>query len=243
MIQMRSVVKRYGDGEAVVEALRGVDLTINEGEFVAIVGPSGCGKSTLMNIAGCLDQPTSGEYLLDGQDVSTLADEELSQVRNAKIGFVFQSFILLARTTAMENVELPLMYSRGSVDGHGRAIKLLEDVGLGDRTHHLPTELSGGQQQRVAIARSLITDPAILLADEPTGALDTQAGLEIVSIFQRLNEQGRTIVVVTHDLDLAEHARRIITLEDGEIVSDAPVEAPRDAEAELAEIAEEEAQS
>ncbi len=238
MIQMRSIVKHYSEGETAIEALRGIDLTIEEGEFVAIVGPSGCGKSTLMNIAGCLDQPTSGEYLLDGQDVSKLDDEELSRARNAKIGFVFQSFILLARTTALENVELPLMYARDAIDGRGRAVKLLEDVGLGDRTHHLPTELSGGQQQRVAIARSLIADPAILLADEPSGALDTRAGLEIVSIFQRLNEQGRTIVVVTHDLDLAEYARRIISLEDGAIVSDEPVEAPHDAEAKLAEIAE-----
>jgi putative ABC transport system ATP-binding protein len=239
MIQMRSIVKRYGEGETAVEALRGIDLTIEAGEFVAIVGPSGCGKSTLMNIMGCLDQPTSGEYLLDGQDVSTLADEELSRVRNAKIGFVFQSFILLARTTALENVEMPTMYAREPLDTHKRASKLLDDVGLGDRAHHLPTELSGGQQQRVAIARSLIADPAMLLADEPTGALDTRAGLEIVAIFQRLNEQGRTIVVVTHDLDLAEHARRIISLEDGTIVSDEPVEVPRNAAEELAEMTEE----
>jgi putative ABC transport system ATP-binding protein len=239
MIQMRSIVKRYGEGETAVEALRGIDLTIEAGEFVAIVGPSGCGKSTLMNIMGCLDQPTSGEYLLDGQDVSTLADEELSRVRNAKIGFVFQSFILLARTTALENVEMPTMYAREPLDTHKRASKLLDDVGLGDRAHHLPTELSGGQQQRVAIARSLIADPAMLLADEPTGALDTRAGLEIVAIFQRLNEQGRTIIVVTHDLDLAEHARRIISLEDGTIVSDEPVEVPRNAAEELAEMTEE----
>jgi len=239
MIQMRSIVKRYGEGETAVEALRGIDLTIEAGEFVAIVGPSGCGKSTLMNIMGCLDQPTGGEYLLDGQDVSTLADEELSRVRNAKIGFVFQSFILLARTTALENVEMPTMYAREPLDTHQRARKLLDDVALGDRAHHLPTELSGGQQQRVAIARSLIADPAMLLADEPTGALDTRAGLEIVAIFQRLNEQGRTIVVVTHDLDLAEHARRIISLEDGAIVSDEPVEVPRNAAEELAEMTEE----
>jgi putative ABC transport system ATP-binding protein len=239
MIQMSSIVKRYGEGEAAVDALRGIDLAIEEGEFVAVVGPSGCGKSTLMNIMGCLDQPTSGEYLLSGQDVSRLEDEELSHVRNAKIGFVFQSFILLARTTALENVELPAMYSRDPLDDRERARKLLQDVGLEDRTHHLPTELSGGQQQRVAIARALIADPAILLADEPTGALDTRAGLEIMSIFQRLNEEGRTIIMVTHDLDLAAQARRIVSLEDGAIISDGPVEAPRDAQAELAEMAEE----
>ncbi|NLO05233.1 MAG: ABC transporter ATP-binding protein [candidate division WS1 bacterium] len=239
MIQMRSIVKRYGEGDTAVEALRALDLAIEEGEFVAIVGPSGCGKSTLMNIAGCLDQPTSGEYLLDGEDVSALEDEELSRVRNAKIGFVFQSFILLPRTTALENVEMPTMYAHHAVDdGHERAKKLLEDVGLGQRLHHLPTELSGGQQQRVAIARSLIADPAIILADEPTGALDKRSGLEVTAIFQRLHEQGRTIVMVTHDLELAAHAHRIVTLEDGAIASDEPVEEPRDAEAELAELAE-----
>jgi putative ABC transport system ATP-binding protein len=238
MIQMRSIVKRYGEGETAVDALRGIDLTIEEGEFVAIVGPSGCGKSTLMNIAGGLDQPTSGEYLLDGEDVSGLEDEELSRVRNAKIGFVFQSFILLPRTTALENVEMPTMYAHHHVDGHQRARKLLEEVGLGERTHHLPTELSGGQQQRVAIARSLIADPSILLADEPTGALDKRSGLEVTAIFQRLHEQGRTIVMVTHDLELAAHAHRIITLEDGAIASDERVDEPRDAEAELADVAE-----
>jgi len=242
MIQMRSIVKRYGEGETAVEALRGIDLDIAPGEFVAIVGPSGCGKSTLMNLTGCLDQPTSGQYLLDGQDVAHLEDEELSHVRNAKIGFVFQSFILLARTSALENVELPLMYAREQLDGRDRARTLLEEVGLGERTHHLPTELSGGQQQRVAIARALITDPSILLADEPTGALDTRAGLEVVAILQRLNAQGRTIVVVTHDLALAEHARRIIRLDDGAIAADEPVHAPRDAEAELAAMAAEVAQ-
>jgi len=238
MIQMHSLVKRYGEGETVVEALAGIDLTIEEGEFVAIVGPSGCGKSTLMNIAGLLDQPTSGQYLLDGEDVSALGDEELSRLRNAKIGFVFQSFILLPRTTALENVQMPTMYAHQPVDGARRARKLLEDVGLGDRTHHMPTELSGGQQQRVAIARSLISDPAIILADEPTGALDRRAGLEVTAIFQRLHRQGRTIVMVTHDLELAAHAHQIVTLQDGAIVSDEPVEQPLDAEAELAETAE-----
>lgn len=236
MIKMQAINKRYGGGDTAVDALRDIDLTIEQGEFVAVVGPSGCGKSTLMNIMGCLDEPTSGDYLLEGEDVFQLDDEELSRVRNAKIGFVFQSFILLPRTTALENVELPVMYARDPVDGHERAKELLEDVGLGDRMDHLPTELSGGQQQRVAIARSLIGDPAILLADEPTGALDTEAGLEITAIFQRLNERGRTIVMVTHDLELAAHARRIVTLEDGEIASDEAVDEPRDAEAELAEI-------
>lgn len=240
MIEMSSIVKRYGEGDTAVEALRGIDLTIDEGEFVAIVGPSGCGKSTLMNIAGCLDQSTSGEYLLDGEDVSRLDDEALSRVRSAKIGFIFQSFILLPRTTALENVEMPTMYARDPLDGHERAVKLLEEVGLGERAHHMPTELSGGQQQRVAIARALMADPAILLADEPTGALDSRSGLEVTAIFQRLNEQGRTIVMVTHDLELARHARRIVSLEDGAIVSDEQVETPLDAEAELAQAADEE---
>ena len=240
MIEMSSIVKRYGEGDTAVEALRGIDLTIDEGEFVAIVGPSGCGKSTLMNIAGCLDQSTGGEYLLDGEDVSRLDDEALSRVRSAKIGFIFQSFILLPRTTALENVEMPTMYARDPLDGHERAVKLLEEVGLGERAHHMPTELSGGQQQRVAIARALMADPAILLADEPTGALDSRSGLEVTAIFQRLNEQGRTIVMVTHDLELARHARRIVSLEDGAIVSDEQVETPLDAEAELAQAADEE---
>lgn len=236
MIEMQGINKRYGEGDTAVDAVRDIDLTIDAGEFVAVVGPSGCGKSTLMNIMGCLDEPTSGDYLLEDEDVFQLDDEELSRVRNAKIGFVFQSFILLPRTTARENVELPVMYARDPVDGHERARELLKEVGLGDRMDHLPTELSGGQQQRVAIARSLIADPAILLADEPTGALDTEAGLEITAIFQRLNERGRTIVMVTHDLELAAHARRIVTLEDGAVASDEPVGEPRDAETELAEL-------
>ncbi len=238
MIQMQGINKRYGEGDTAVDALVDVDLTIEAGEFVAVVGPSGCGKSTLMNIVGCLDEPTSGDYLLEGEDVFQLDDEELSRVRNAKIGFVFQTFILLPRTTALENVEMPVMYARNPVDGRERARQLLEDVGLGDRTDHLPSELSGGQQQRVAIARSLIGDPAIVLADEPTGALDKEAGLEVTAIFQRLNERGRTIVMVTHDLELAQHARRIVTLEDGAIASDEQVADPADAEAELAEMAE-----
>lgn len=238
MIQMSGINKRYGEGDTAVDALVDIDLTIESGEFVAVVGPSGCGKSTLMNVMGCLDEPTSGEYLLEGEDVFQLDDEELSRVRNAKIGFVFQTFILLPRTTALENVQMPVMYARDPVDGRDRARQLLEDVGLGERLDHLPSELSGGQQQRVAIARSLIADPTIILADEPTGALDTEAGLEITAIFQRLNQRGRTIVMVTHDLELARHARRIVTLEDGEIVSDEPVDSPSDAETELAEMAE-----
>jgi putative ABC transport system ATP-binding protein len=234
MIEMQGISKIYGQGDAAVHALRDVDLTVDRGEFVAIVGPSGCGKSTLMNLIGCLDQPTSGSYLLDGQPVDQLDDDQISAIRNQQIGFVFQQFNLLARTPAVENVELPLLYSHDSPAGRRRAIELLEQVGLGERVRHLPSELSGGQQQRVAIARALITDPAILLADEPTGALDSRAGLEIMAIFQRLHADGRTIVLVTHDLDLAEHTRRIVALQDGAIVDDRPVETPRDAEQVLA---------
>lgn len=234
MIEMHGMSKIYGQGDAAVHALRDVDLTVDRGEFVAIVGPSGCGKSTLMNLIGCLDQPTSGNYLLDGQAVDQLDDDQISAIRNQKIGFVFQQFNLLARTPAVENVELPLLYSHESPASRRRTIELLEQVGLGERVRHLPSELSGGQQQRVAIARALITDPAILLADEPTGALDSRAGLEIMAIFQQLHAQGRTIVLVTHDLDLAEHTHRIIALQDGAIMDDRPVETPHDAQQVLA---------
>jgi putative ABC transport system ATP-binding protein len=220
MIETENISKSYSRGEAgVVAALRHASFTIAPGEFVVVRGASGSGKSTLLNILGCLDRPSSGSYRLDGEDVSGLNDKQLSQVRNAKIGFIFQSFNLLPRTTAVENVEIPMVYGDGHVD-RKRAQSALERVGLGNRAAHFATELSGGEQQRVAIARALINNPALILADEPTGNLDLAAGGEVMQLLQALNGEGRTILLVTHDNAVAAYASREIVLRDGEIVSD-----------------------
>ncbi len=226
LIEVRDLVKSYRMGDVTVQALRGVTLTIDAGEMVAIMGPSGSGKSTLMNIIGCLDQPSDGAYLLDGVDVGSLNDNRLAAIRNQKIGFVFQQYMLLQRTSALRNVELPMLYG-GKGNRHERARAALEAVGMGERLHHKPNELSGGQQQRVAIARALVNNPRIIMADEPTGALDSQTGEEIMGIFQRLNhEQEITVILVTHEAEIARHARRVISLRDGQIESDAPVAEP-----------------
>ncbi|MGD1094164.1 MAG: ABC transporter ATP-binding protein [Bryobacteraceae bacterium] len=226
VISVRSLSKIYQVGEVAVHALRGVSLEIDTGEFVAVVGPSGSGKSTLMHILGCLDHPTSGEYFLDGNDVSRLTDDELSGIRNKQIGFVFQGFNLLARTSAIENVELPLLYSGSSVSPGERrkiAMEALDAVGLADRAEHHPNQLSGGQQQRVAIARALLNNPRILMADEPTGNLDSRTSLEVMDIFQTLKaERGITIVLITHEQQVAEYGSRIVAFKDGNIVSDRP---------------------
>ncbi|MCK6627850.1 MAG: ABC transporter ATP-binding protein [Anaerolineae bacterium] len=224
-----NLTKTYQMGEVEVQALRGASLQVQPGELMAIMGPSGSGKSTLMNILGCLDQPTAGQYFLEAVDVAQLDDNKLAQIRGKRIGFVFQSFNLLPRTSALSNVELPLVYMGvGRGERHRRAIAALEMVGLGSRLHHKPNELSGGQQQRVAIARALVTDPAIIMADEPTGNLDSKSSEEIMGIFQHLNEaQGITVIFVTHEPDIAEHTRRVIRLADGMIVEDRPILNPR----------------
>jgi putative ABC transport system ATP-binding protein len=238
VIRLEDLRKSYALGDVTVHALRGLDLRVDRREFVAVVGASGSGKSTLMNIVGLLDRPTSGRYFLEGEDVSGFDKDRRAGLRNRKIGFVFQNFNLLPRTTALENVELPLLYNghaHSPGERHRRALSLLEAVGLGERAHHAPNQLSGGQQQRVAIARALVNDPEIVLADEPTGNLDSRTSLEIMEILQRLNrERGLTIVLITHEQDIAEYATRTVTVRDGRITSDHPVANRREAGRELA---------
>ena len=242
VMSVRDLVKTYQVGDIEVRALRGASLDVQKGEFVAVTGPSGSGKSTFMHIVGCLDRPTSGQYFLDGKDVSKLSKDELAVVRNKKIGFVFQGFNLLSRTTALDNVELPLLYNSGvsklkSAERHRRAKEVLEIVGLGQRMDHYPNQLSGGQQQRVAIARALINEPSILLADEPTGNLDTRTSIEVMDIFQRLNiERGITVVLITHEIDIAEHGTRLVRFRDGRIQLDQKVAQRRMASQELKEL-------
>jgi putative ABC transport system ATP-binding protein len=229
VMSVRDLTKTYQVGDIEVRALRGASLDVYRGEFVCVTGPSGSGKSTFMHIVGCLDRPTSGQYFLDGKDVSKLSKDELAVVRNKKIGFVFQGFNLLSRTTALDNVELPLLYNAGksrlkTAERHRRAKEVLEIVGLGQRMDHYPNQLSGGQQQRVAIARALINEPSILLADEPTGNLDTRTSIEVMDIFQRLNmERGITVVLITHEMDIAEHGTRLVRFRDGRIQLDQAV--------------------
>ena len=241
IIATEAVTKDYVLGPHVVHALRGVSVAMEPGEFVAVMGPSGSGKSTFMNLLGCLDTPTAGRYLLDGRDVAGLGRDELARMRNAKIGFVFQQFNLLPRTSALENVELPLLYSDLPVrDRKRRARERLAAVGLADREHHHPSQLSGGQQQRVAIARSLVNDPAVVLADEPTGNLDTRTSVEILALLQKLNREGLTIVLVTHEHDIAAYASRVLVFRDGRLMSDERQAAPQDAAATLAGLPAEE---
>jgi putative ABC transport system ATP-binding protein len=238
LIEVENLVKTYQTGEVSFTALQGISLQIDRGDFVAIMGPSGSGKSTFMNILGCLDSPTSGKYRLDGIDIQSLSRDELAEIRNAKVGFVFQNYQLLGRATAVANVELPLLYSNVlRINHRQRALAALETVGMGGRAYHRPNQLSGGQQQRVAIARAIVNNPQIILADEPTGALDSRTGLEIMAIFQQLNcEPGITILVVTHELDIAQCANRIIQFRDGRIVLDERVEQPQSAAEALAKL-------
>ncbi len=244
VVQIEEIHKIYNSGEVPVHAVRGVTLQIAKGDFVAVMGASGSGKSTLMNLLGCLDRPTKGRYLLDGTDVSGLDRNQLADIRNQKLGFVFQGFNLLARTTARENVELPMLYGRtrfSSRELHERAMSCLELVGLGQRAEHLPNQLSGGQQQRVAIARALINEPQVILADEPTGNLDSKTSVEVMGVFQKLNTQGITIIMVTHELDIARYCKRNLIMRDGRLVSDVLVPQRSVATEELQKILEAEA--
>ncbi len=238
VIEIKGVTKVYHLGDVVVNALRGIDLEVDGGEFLAVMGASGSGKSTLMNLLGCLDQPTSGEYFLDGRNVNNLARNEYADIRNQKIGFVFQGFNLLARTSALENVELPLLYDRARRIGNPRksAIDALSRVGLGDRVDHEPNQLSGGEQQRVAIARALVNNPAIILADEPTGNLDSRTSIDVMTVFQDLNDQGITVILVTHESELAQYAKRVVEMRDGSIRRDRSIENRRNAVEDLARM-------
>ena len=239
VIKLEDIQRTYQTGEVEVKAVRGVSLQIQAGEFVALMGASGSGKSTMMNTIGCLDRPTGGKYFLDGVDVSQLDRDELADIRNQKIGFIFQGFNLLSRTSALENVELPMLYTRNHLAGaemRARALQALETVGLGQRADHAPNQLSGGQQQRVAIARALANRPALLLADEPTGNLDSQTSVEIMGVFQRLNDAGITIVMVTHELDIAHYTKRMVVMRDGKVVGDTLVANRLNAEAELKKL-------
>ncbi len=244
VVQLEDIHKTYDSGEVQVHAVRGVSLTLNSGDFMAIMGASGSGKSTLMNTLGCLDRPTRGRYLLDGVDVSGLDRNELADLRNEKLGFVFQGFNLLSRTTALENVELPMLYGRQRASGRDlqtRAEHCLQIVGLADRADHFPSQLSGGQQQRVAIARALVNNPQVLLADEPTGNLDSKTAVEVMGVFQKLNDQGITIVMVTHELDIARFCKRNLIMRDGRVVSDITVADRLFADAELQRLRDAEA--
>jgi len=239
VVQLRDIQKIYNSGEVKVHAVRGVSLDLHRGEFMAIMGASGSGKSTLMNTLGCLDRPTSGTYLLDGVDISKLDRNQLADLRNEKLGFVFQGFNLLARTTALENVELPMLYGRGRISAsemRKRALQALDIVGLSNRADHFPSQLSGGQQQRVAIARALVNQPQVLLADEPTGNLDSKTSVEVMGVFQKLNDQGITIVMVTHEFDIAHYCKRNIAMRDGRIVSDNAVAHRSNAEVEMQKL-------
>ena len=233
LVDMQKIVKIYASGDVEVRALDAIDLTVHAGEFVAVIGPSGSGKSTLMNILGCLDRPTSGTYRLDGVDVSEMSANQRAEIRNSRLGFVYQNFNLLSRTTALENVELPLIYGQAPMsvrERRERAREIIHRVGLDGREKHTPAQLSGGQQQRVAIARALITDPPVILADEPTGNLDTRTSQDVMEIFERLNDEGKTVIIITHEHDIAEFAKRTVAFRDGRIVQDAPVKRRRRAQ-------------
>jgi putative ABC transport system ATP-binding protein len=239
VIETKQLKKEFRMGDVIVHALRGIDLVVEEGDFVAIMGASGSGKSTLMNLLGCLDQPTSGEYYLDGKLVNAMSRDEYANIRNQKIGFVFQGFNLLSRTSAVENVELPLVYDHTEriKDSHAAAMEALTRVGLGDRFDHEPSQLSGGQQQRVAIARALVNQPAMILADEPTGNLDSRTSVDVMALFQQLNEQGITVVLVTHEPDIALYTKRIVEVRDGLLIRDARIQNRKDAAADLKALA------